>query len=137
MQVALKIVPFLVSMLMAIGMFRGSDGLRLLTERCRPFLDWIGFPADLLPLVLMRPLSGGGTQGIFVDLLNHFNPDGLIVRTAGTIFGSTETTFYVLAVYFGSVAVRRTRHAVAAGLIADLTGVVVSILICRWMFGGR
>ena len=136
-QVALKIVPFLVSMLMAIGMFRGSDGLRMLTESLRPTLDRIGFSADLLPLVLMRPLSGGGTQGIFVDLLNHFSPDSLIVRTAGTIFGSTETTFYVLAVYFGSVAVRRTRHAVAAGLIADATGVVVSIIICRLMFGPR
>ncbi len=136
-QVAIKIVPFLVSMLMAIGMFRGSDGLRMLTDGLRPLLAHIGFPADLLPLVLMRPLSGGGTQGIFVDLLNHFDPDGLIVRTAGTIFGSTETTFYVLAVYFGSVAIRRTRHAVLAGLIADLTGVVVSVILCRWMFGGR
>ena len=136
-QVALKIVPFLVSMLMAIGMFRGSDGLRMLTDGLRPVLSRIGFPADLLPLVLMRPLSGGGTQGIFVDLLNHFSPDSLIVRTAGTIFGSTETTFYVLAVYFGSVAVRRTRHAVAAGLIADATGVIVSIIICRLMFGPR
>ncbi len=124
-------------MLMAIGMFRGSDGLRMLTDGLRPLLAHIGFPADLLPLVLMRPLSGGGTQGIFVDLLNHFDPDGLIVRTAGTIFGSTETTFYVLAVYFGSVAIRRTRHAVLAGLIADLTGVVVSVILCRWMFGGR
>ncbi len=136
-EVALKIVPFLVSMLMAIGMFRGSGGLRMLTDGLRPVLGRIGFPADLLPLVLMRPLSGGGTQGIFVDLLNHFNPDGLIVRTAGTIYGSTETTFYVLAVYFGSVAVRRTRHAVAAGLIADLTGVIVSVILCRLMFGNN
>ena len=136
-QVAVKIVPFLVSMLMAIGMFRGSDGLRMLTDGLRPTLSRIGFPADLLPLVLMRPLSGGGTQGLFVDLLNHFPPDSLIVRTAGTIFGSTETTFYVLAVYFGSVAIRRTRHAVAAGLIADATGVAASILICRLMFGSR
>ncbi len=136
-QIAIKIVPFLVSMLMAIGMFRGSDGLRMLTDGLRPVLSQIGFPADLLPLVLMRPLSGGGTQGIFVDLLNHFSPDSLIVRTAGTIFGSTETTFYVLAVYFGSVAIRRTRHAVIAGLLADLTGVVVSVIICRLMFGGR
>ena len=134
-QVALRIVPFLVSMLMAIGMFRGSGSLRMLTDGLRPVLSRIGFPAELLPLVLMRPLSGGGTQGIFVDLLNHFDPDSLIVRTAGTIFGSTETTFYVIAVYFGSVAIRRTRHAVAAGLVADLTGVVVSVILCRLMFG--
>ncbi len=133
-QVALKIVPFLVSMLMAIGMFRGSGGLKMLTDGLRPVLSVVGFPADLLPLVLMRPLSGGGTYGIFADLLNHFPPDSLVVRTAGTIFGSTETTFYVLAVYFGSVAIRRTRHAVATGLIADLTGVIASVIICRLMF---
>ena len=136
-QVTFQIAPFLVSMLMAIGMFRGCGGMEMLTEGVRPYLARIGFPADLLPLVMMRPLSGGGTQGLFVDLLNHFPPDGLIVRTAGTIFGSTETTFYVLAVYFGSVAIRRTRHAVAAGLIADATGVVASIFICRLMFGPR
>lgn len=135
-QVAVKIAPFLIAMLMAIGMFRGSEGLMMLTEGLRPLLSRIGFPADLVPLALMRPLSGGGAQGIFVDLLNHFPPDGLIVRTAGTIYGSTETTFYVLAVYFGSVAIRRTRHAVATGLIADLTGVIASVVICRLMFGG-
>ena len=134
-QVAVKIVPFLVSMLMAIGMFRGSQGLRMLTDKAGPWLAKIGFQADLLPLVLMRPLSGSGSQGLFADLLNHFSPDSLIVRTAGTIYGSTETTFYVLAVYFGSVAIRRTRHAVVAGLVADLTGVVASVFICRLMFG--
>lgn len=133
-QVAVKIVPFLVSMLMAIGMFRGSEGLRMLTDAMRPWLARVGFPADLLPLVLMRPLSGSGSQGLFVDLLNHFSPDSLTVRTAGSIYGSTETTFYVLAVYFGSVASRRTRHAVAAGLVADLTGVIASVFICRLMF---
>ena len=135
LQVTVRIIPFLVAMLMAIGMFRGSGGMGMLTDFLRPTLTRIGFPADLLPLVMMRPLSGSGTQGIFVDLLNHFPPDSLIVRTAGTIFGSTETTFYVLAVYFGSVAIRRTRHAVAAGLIADFTGVVASVIICRVMFG--
>ena len=136
-QVTLRIVPFLIAMLMAIGMFRGSGGMQMLTESVRPVLNRIGFPADLLPLVIMRPLSGSGTQGIFVDMLNHFGPDSLIVRTAGTIFGSTETTFYVLAVYFGAVAIRRTRHAVAAGLIADATGVIASIIICRLKFGPR
>ena len=134
-QVALRIIPFLVAMLMAIGMLRGSQGMQMLTDGLRPALDRIGFSADLLPMVLMRPLSGSGTQGLFADLVTHFGPDSPVARTAGTIYGSTETTFYVIAVYFGSVAVRRTRHAIAAGLIADLTGVVVSVLICRWMFG--
>ena len=130
----LRIIPFLVAMLVAIGMFRGSGGMDLLTQGTRPFLDAIGFPADLLPMVLMRPLSGSGTQGLFVDLVKHFGADSLIARMAGTIYGSTETTFYVLAVYFGSVAVRRTRHAVAAGLIADGVGVVMSIIVCRLLF---
>ena len=134
-QVALRIIPFLVAMLMAIGMLRGSGGMQMLTDGLRPVLDRIGFSADLLPMVLMRPLSGSGTQGLFADLVTHFGADTPIARTAGTIYGSTETTFYVIAVYFGSVAVRRTRHAIAAGLIADLTGVVASVVICRWMFG--
>lgn len=134
-QIALKIVPFLVSMLMAIGMFRGSQGLQMLTDGLRPLSARVGFSADLLPLVLMRPLSGGASQGIFADLLNHFPPDSPLIHTAGTIYGSTETTFYVLAVYFGSVAIRRSRHAVVAGLLADFTGVVVSVVIWHLLPG--
>ena len=133
--VAVRIIAFLTVMLAAIGMFRGSGGMDLLTQGLRRVLDPIGFPSDLLPLVLMRPLSGSGSQGLFVDLVKHFGPDSLLARTAATIYGSTETTFYVVAVYFGAVAVRRTRHAVAAGLIADATGVVVSVVVCRIMFG--
>jgi spore maturation protein B len=95
----------------------------------------IGFPPDLLPLVLMRPLSGSGTLGVFTELVKTFGPDSLLARTAGTIFGSTETTFYVLAVYFGSVGIKRTRYAVLAGLTADLVGVIASVVICRLVLG--
>ena len=133
-QVALRIIPFLVAMLMAIFMFRGSGGLDLLTNSLRPVLGLVGFPADLLPMTLMRPLSGSATTALFTDVVTHFGPDSPVTRLAGTIFGSTETTFYVVAVYFGSVAVRRTRHAIAAGLIADATGVVASVIVCRLMF---
>ena len=133
--VAVRIIAFLAAMLAAIGMFRGSGGMEMLTRSLRYALDPIGFPSDLLPLVLMRPLSGSGSQGLFVDIVKHFGPDSLLARTAATIYGSTETTFYVVAVYFGAVAVRRTRHAVAAGLVADATGVVVSVLVCRLVFG--
>jgi len=83
----------------------------------------------------MRPLSGSGTLGMFTELVQHFGPDSLIARMGGTIYGSTETTFYVLAVYFGSVAVKKTRYAVIAGLTADAVGVVASIIICRLVFG--
>jgi spore maturation protein B len=82
----------------------------------------------------MRPLSGSGTLGIFTELVKQYGPDSLLARTAGTIYGSTETTFYVIAVYFGAVAIRRTRHAVPAGLIADLVGMIASVIICRMMF---
>lgn len=88
-----------------------------------------------MPLCLVRPLSGSGTLGLFTDLVKEFGPDSLIARTAGTIFGSTETTFYVIAVYFGAVGVKRTRHAVPAGLIADGVGIIASVIICKMMFG--
>ncbi|MBI5771567.1 MAG: nucleoside recognition protein [Verrucomicrobia bacterium] len=134
-QVAIRIIPFLVAILVAIGMFRGAGGIEALKSALAPLLTPIGFPPDLLPLVLVRPLSGSATTALFVEIVGRLGPDALITRMAGTIFGSTETTFYVIAVYFGSVAVRRTRHAVAAGLIADFAGVVASVIICRLMFG--
>jgi spore maturation protein SpmA len=133
-NVAVKIIPYLVAILVAIGMFRAAGGIQLLAQWLSPVLDRIGFPADLLPIVLVRPLSGSATIGLFGDLVKAHGPDSFIARTAGTILGSTETTFYVLAVYFGSVAIRRTRHALLAGLAADFTGVVVSFLICRAVF---
>ncbi|MGA1129587.1 MAG: nucleoside recognition domain-containing protein [Chthoniobacterales bacterium] len=134
-QVALRIIPFLVAILVAIGMFRGAGGIDLLSRGLDPFFQAIGFPTELLPMAIMRPLSGSGTMGIFSELVTTHGPDSLLARMAGTIMGSTETTFYVIAVYFGSVAIRRTRHAVPAGLIADLTGITASVIICRLVFG--
>lgn len=134
-SVALRVIPFLVAILVAIGMFRGAGGIEALKSVLAPLLTPLGFPPDLLPMVLVRPLSGSATTGLFVELVQRLGPDALITRMAGTIFGSTETTFYVIAVYFGSVAIRRTRHAVAAGLIADLAGVIASVIVCRIAFG--
>ncbi len=133
-QVALRIIPYLVAMLVAIAMFRGAGCIDWLTGTLTGPLTVIGFPPELLPMALMRPLSGSGTMSIFQDLVKVYGADSLIVRTAGTVFGSTETTFYVVALYFGSVGIRRTRHAIPAGLIADATGVVASIAICRMLF---
>ena len=132
--VSIRIIPYLVAMLVAIGMFRSAGGIAIITEALRPFFDKIGFPPDLLPLSLMRPLSGSVSNAIFADLIKEFGPDSLIVRTAGTILGSSETTFYVVALYFGSVAIKRTRHAIPAGLIADAVGIIASIIICRIAF---
>jgi len=89
-----------------------------------------------LPMAIMRPLSGSGTLGFFTDVVNKFGPDHLLSRTAGVMYGSTETTFYVLAVYFGSVSVKRTRHAVPAGLVADFVSLFISVWVCRLVFGG-
>ena len=99
-----------------------------------PLLSALHFPTELLPMVLVRPLSGSGSLGFFTELVQKFGADSLIARTAGTIYGSTETTFYVLAVYFGSVAVKRTRHALLAGLTADLVSVIVAVVVCKIMF---
>ncbi len=134
-DVAIRIVPYLVAMLVAIGMFRAAGGIDMVSHALAPVMNAVGFPPDLLPMCLMRPLSGSGTLGMFTELVQNFGADSLTARTAGTIFGSTETTFYVLAVYFGSVGIKRTRYAVVAGLTADAVGVVASIIICRLVFG--
>jgi spore maturation protein SpmA len=133
-EVAVRIIPYLVAILVAIGMFRAAGGIEMIGSLLKPVMAAVGFPSDLLPLVLMRPLSGSGTLGIFSELVKHSGPDSLVTRMGATIYGSTETTFYVLAVYFGSVAVKRTRYAVLAGLTADFVGVVASIIICRLVF---
>ena len=133
-QVAIRIIPFLVAILVAVGMFRAAGGIDLLARLLSPIFEPLRFPPELLPLVLMRPLSGSGSNGIFAELVKAHGPDSLIAKMGATVMGSTETTFYVIAVYFGSVAIRRTRHAVPAGLIADLAGVIASVIICNLVF---
>jgi len=134
-EVAIKIIPYLVAILVAIGMFRAAGGIELLNKGLGPIMSALGFPSELLQMVLMRPLSGSGTLGLFADLVKQHGPDTLISRMGGTIYGSTETTFYVLAVYFGSVGVTRSRYALLAGLTADFVGVIASVIICKVMFG--
>jgi spore maturation protein SpmA len=133
--VILKIIPFLVTMLVAIGMFKGAGGIDLLSRLLSPILTPLHFPTDLLPLALMRPLSGSGTLALLTDIVHRLGPDNIVSLTAATIYGSTETTFYVAAVYFGAVGIKQTRHAIPAGLLADLTGVVASVIICRAVLG--
>jgi len=136
-DVAIRIIPYLVAMLVAVGMFRAAGGIAMVSGALKPMMSLVGFPTELLPMVLVRPLSGSGSLGFFTELVQQFGADSLIARTAGTIYGSTETTFYVLAVYFGSVAVKRTRHALLAGLTADLVSVVVAVTVCGFVFGGK
>jgi len=133
-DVAVRIIPFLVGILVAIGMFRGSGAMDLLMAGLRPLVGPIGFPPELVPLAILRSLTGSGSLAFTTDLVKTHGPDSLLARTAATMYGSSETTFYVLAVYFGSVGVRRTRHAVPAALIADLVAAVAAVIVCAWMF---
>lgn len=133
--VAVRIMPFIVAMLAALAILRNSGALYIFTNALRPVLDLVGFPAELVPMALMRPLSGSGSQGVLVEILTNEGLSEMVKYAAATMYGSTETTFYVLAVYFGSVGIRRTRHALAAGLCADLAGVIAAVIICRAMFG--
>lgn len=132
-DVAVRIIPFLVGMLVAIGMFRGSGAMDLLTNALRPLLASINFPPEVFPLAVLRTLTGSGSLAITTDLVKTFGPDSFLGRTAATMYGSSETTFYVLAVYFGAVQVKRTRHAVPAALIGDVVAAIATVAVCGWM----
>jgi len=133
-EIAVKIIPFLVAILVAIAMFRASGAMGVFVHIFSPITNLIGMPAEILPAALMRPLSGSGTLGIVTELISTHGPDSFIGRLASTIYGCTETTFYVIAVYFGSVQIKKTRHAIPAGLIADVAGALAAVYICRVLF---
>jgi spore maturation protein B len=133
-QVAVRLIPYLVAILVAVGMFRASGAMNLALGLLAPITSHLGIPAEILPVAALRPLSGSGTLGLVTELMKTHGPDSFLGRLAGTVYGSTETTFYVLAVYFGAVSVTRTRHAVAAGLLGDLAGFIAALLVCRWLF---
>ena len=133
-DVAVKIIPFLVGILVAIGMFRGSGAMDLLMAALRPIVVRTGFPAELVPLTILRSLTGSGSLAFTTDLIKTHGPDSVIARMAATLYGSSETTFYVLAVYFGAVGIRRTRHAVPAALIGDIVAAIAAVVVCAWMF---
>ena len=130
-HVAVRIIPYLVAMLAAIGIFRASGAMELVTSLLAPVTSLIGMPPETLPMALMRPLSGSGSLGIMTELMKVHGPDSLIGVMASTMYGSSETTFYVLAVYFGAVGVRNTRHAVPTGLIADVVGMLAAVWVVR------
>ena len=135
-DIAVRIIPFLVAILVAIRMFRASGAMELLTSVLNPVTRLIGMPGEVLPMALVRPLSGSGAFGIMAELVEAA-PDSYASFVASTLMGSTETTFYVLAVYFGAVGVSRIRHALLAGLSADITGIVVASLTCRLLWTGE
>jgi spore maturation protein B len=133
-NVAIRIIPYLVAMLAAIGIFRASGALEVLINILSPVTALIGMPPETLPMALMRPLSGSGSLGIMTELMKVHGPDSLIGIMASTMYGSSETTFYVLAVYFGTVSIKNTRHAVPTGIIADLAGMLAAVWIVNLLF---
>lgn len=130
-EVAVRIIPFLVTILVAIGMFRASGAMGLIADILNPLTGLIGLPADVLPMAIVRPLSGSGAFAIMGELVNN-SPDSYEAFVASTMMGSTETTFYVLAVYFGSIGIVRIRYALAASIIADIAGLVSASLLSKW-----
>jgi spore maturation protein B len=134
-QVAVRIIPYLVAILFAIAMFRASGAMDALTRVLEPVLGLIGFPAEVLPMAIIRPLTGSGSAGLVVDMVSRYGEDSIFVKMAAVMFGSTETTFYVIAVYFVAVNIKKTRHAVPAGLTADIAAMIIAVWIVRLLFG--
>lgn len=134
-DVAVRIIPFLVAIIVAVGMFRASGLMDLLVGAVGPYTAPLGMPAEALPMALLRPLSGSGAYAVMAEIMQANGPDSRVGYLVSVLQGSTETTFYVLAVYFGAIGVTRLRHALAAGLIADLAGVVGSVLAVAWLLG--
>ena len=133
-DVAVRIIPYLVAILFAVGMFRASGAMDALASALDPVLSLVGFPPELLPMAIVRPLTGSGSAALVADLAATYGVDDIRTRMGATMFGSSETTFYVIAVYFGAVGVTKTRHAIPAGLIADLAATLFAVWICRLLF---
>jgi len=133
-HIAIRIIPFLVAILVAVGMFRASGAMEILIQLLSPLTNLVGMPAEALPMALLRPLSGSGAYAVMTDIMKTHGPDSFIGYLVSTIQGSTETTFYVLAVYYGSIQIKRERHTLPACLISETAGVVAALAICHLLF---
>ena len=134
LRVLLRIFPHLLVLLTALSMFRASGALDALTALLRPVLEWLGIPPETAPLVLLRPLSGSGGLAVGSELINTYAPDSAVGRTAAVMLGSSETTFYTVAVYFGAAGIKKLRHTLPAALIADMAGFLAAAWCVKWMF---
>ena len=134
LKIAFSLIPYLVGMLVAISVFRASGAMEALVNAISPVLSFFHVPADILPLALMRPISGTGALAITTDLIATHGPDSFIGRLASTMQGSTDTTFYILTVYFGAVGIKKMGDAVKVGLLADFVGIAASIIIVTLVF---
>lgn len=134
-DVTIKLLPTLVGVMTAVGVFRASGALDYIIFILKPFAELLRIPAETMPLAILRPFSGSASLALVADIFKIYGPDSYIGRVAATMMGSTETTFYTLAVYFGSVGIKNIRYSLAAALIADAVGIVASALICVIVFG--
>ncbi len=134
-KVSFEIMPALIALMTAIGMMKASGLLDFLTGLAQPVASFLGFPSECVPLALIRPVSGSGATAVYENILENVSPDSFAGRTASVLMGSSETTFYTIAVYFGAVKVARTKHTVFCSLVGDIAGFVFSSLIVRFMFG--
>ncbi|NDI34312.1 spore maturation protein [Chengkuizengella sediminis] len=132
---AIKIIPHLVGMMVAISVFRASGAMDYMLGFLQPVLNFIGVPSEVFPLAILRPITGAGSLAFTTDLIQEYGPDSMIGRIASTVQGSTDTTLYVLTVYFGAVGIRKTRYALKVGLISDMVGFAATIIICMLVFG--
>lgn len=133
-KTAVKIIPFLVGMMVAISVFRASGAMDYLTHILNPITSKIGAPAEILPVAMMRPLSGSGVLGLATELMRIYGPDSFIGRLASVMQGTTDTTFFVLTVYFGAVGIKKYKYSLATGLTADITGFLAALYICNMLF---
>ena len=131
----MRIIPYMIGILFAMAMFRASGAMDFLLEGLRPVLSVVGIPPEILPMAITRPLTSSGSIGVLQDMMKTYGSNSLYVKMAAVIFGSSETTFYVIAVYFGSVGVTKVRHAVLAGLIAEGSAILGSIYLVKLMYG--
>jgi spore maturation protein B len=134
LKVAVQITPYLVAMMVALSVFRASGAMELLAKAINPITSRLGFPTEVLPLMIIRPLSGAGALAVTADMLKVYHPDSYLGRLASIMQGSTDTTFYVLTVYFGSVGIRKARYAPTVGLLADAVGFLAALYACNWFF---
>jgi spore maturation protein B len=134
-RMAILMLPYLVGILVALSIFEGSGAMAAVTNAVAAPLHWLGVPAPVVPLMLVRPLSGGAALGMTADILHRYGPDSVVGRIASTLQSSTDTTFYVVTLYFGSVGIRHIRHALWIALIGDLAGFVAVILLGRMLWG--
>ncbi len=133
-SLSVKIIPYLVAIMAAVSMLRASGAIEWIAETLKTPLEYFNIPADTLPLMLTRSLSGGATLGVFSDIVEANGANSYAASFAAVITGSSETTFYVLSVYFGAVGIKKFRHAVLTGVFADIIGIVAAIIVCRWWF---